>query len=346
MNPNQHGFRAGHSCLSQLLQHQDLITQLLEEGCNVDVVYLDFSKAFDKLDIKITLQKIHDMGITGKLFNWLQAFLSGRKQSVLVDGVKSDRVPVRSGVPQGSVIGPLMFLILLKDIDSETEFTHVASFADDTRIFSGVRNTEDIAHLQSDLEKVFEWARNNNATFNPDKFECVRYGPDETLKQSTSYLSGSGAPIPCVQHVRDLGVTMSQDASFTEHISLTTKSASLKCGWILRTFKTRERLALITLWKALVAPVLDYCSQLWSPSTPGLIQSLETVQSSFFNKIIGLSSLDYWEQLKVLKYPHYRGRESAIHASTCGRSLKGLSQTLVCKAHTASVEAAAASFQQ
>ena len=313
MNPNQHGFRAGRSCLSQLLQHQDKITQLLEEGCNVDVVYLDFSRAFDKLDIDITLQKIHDMGITGKLFRWLQAFLTGRKQFVLVQGEKSEEVSVVSGVPQGSVIGPLMFLILLKYIDAGTRFSHIASFADDTRVLSGVSNTDDVKNLQDDLQKIYDWAHNNNARFNQEKFEALRYGPNDVLKQSTVYLSGEGTPINCSQHVKDLGVTLSHDASFTEHITNTTRSANLKCGWILRTFKTRDRMPLLTLWKSLIAPVLDYCCPLWSPNSPGLIQSLESVQSSFFNKITGMASLDYWEQLKALKmFSLQRRRERYI----------------------------------
>ena len=310
MNPNQHGFRAGRSCLSQLLQHQDKITSLLEEGFNVDVIYLDFSKAFDKLDIDITLQKLLKMGVTNKLFHWLKAFLTNRKQLVLVEGSKSDPVAVRSGVPQGSVIGPLMFLVLLQDIDHETRFSHVASFADDTRILSGIRETEDVENLQKDLTKVFDWALYNNAKFNPDKFECMRYGTNENLKQSTSYTSCNGTPIECSEHVRDLGVTLSSDATFTEHINRTTLSASLKCGWILRTFKTREKLPLLTLWKSLVQPVIDYCSQLWSPSTPGLIQKIEAVQSNFFNKINGMRSLDYWQQLEALgMYSLQRRRE-------------------------------------
>ena len=324
LNPNQHGFRAGHSCLSQLLQHHDKITQLLEEGYNVDVVYLDFSKAFDKLDINITLQKIHNMGITGKLFRWLKAFLSGRKQSVHVEGATSEEVSVLSGVPQGSVIGPLMFLILLNDIDTGTRFSHIASFADDTRILSGVKDTEDVANLQSDLEKVFEWARNNNASFNQEKFESLRYGPNEILKQNTIYLSGESIPINCSQHVRDLGVTLSHDATFTNHIANTTRSANLKCGWILRTFRTRDRTLLLTLWKSLIAPVLDYCCPLWSPNSPGLIQSLESVQSCYFNKIAGMAPLDYWEQLKVLKMSSLQRRRERYICIYVWKVLEGL----------------------
>ena len=117
LNPNQHGFRAGRSCLSQLLQHYDRIVKYMEDGKNIDVVYLDFSKAFDKLDFDITLNKLRSIGITGKLLRWIQNFITGRYQTVCVEGHLSGQKSVISGVPQGSVLGPLLFLILLGDID-------------------------------------------------------------------------------------------------------------------------------------------------------------------------------------------------------------------------------------
>ena len=133
MNPNQHGFRSGRSCLSQLLKHYDEITRQMEMGKDVDVIYLDFSKAFDKLDFIVTLQKLFNLGIVGKIFNWVQAFISGRKQCVYVEGKKSAMQTVISGVPQGSVVGPLLFLVMLRDIDENVFASIVSSFADDTR---------------------------------------------------------------------------------------------------------------------------------------------------------------------------------------------------------------------
>ena len=174
-NAGQHGFRAAHSCLSQLLAHFDLITRHLEDGKAVDVIYLDFAKAFDKLDIGITLKKLEAMGIGGHLGQWLQSFLSNRSQTVVVNGVKSSPKPVLSGVPQGSVIGPLIFLILIGDIDKEVATSFISSFADDTRIGHEISSEEDIKALQLDLQAVYQWATNNNMEFNSEKFELIQY---------------------------------------------------------------------------------------------------------------------------------------------------------------------------
>ena len=313
MNPNQHGFRAGHSCLSQLLHHHDCVTKLLEDGKNVDVIYLDFAKAFDKLDFAITMKKLSSMGITGNIHRWIQSFLTGRQQYVYVDGHKSEIEQVISGVPQGSVIGPLLFLVMLKDIDSDIEFSRVTSFADDTRVMAGIRNATDVALLQADLNTIYQWAENNNAVFNSLKFEQLRYGRNEEIKAATSYTSNDGNIIQnknSENYVRDLGITLSDDATFNNHISKVTQSASLKCAWILRTFKSREEQLLLTLWKSLVLPILDYCSQLWSPNMESQIQRIEKVQVSFIRKINGLHGLDYWQQLAKLNlYSLQRRRE-------------------------------------
>ena len=310
-NPNNHGFREGHSCLSQLLAHYDNILDHLEAGYNVDVVYLDFAKAFDKVDFSIVLNKMINLGITGKVHDWIQAFLTDRKQVVTVEGEHSEPVPVISGVPQGSVLGPLIFLILMVDIDSGiSNGTSLSSFADDTRALKGVKNIFDCTKLQEDLFTVYEWASDNNMEYNSSKFEAVRYGLDEVLKLCTNYVSDRGTIIDQKDHIRDLGITMSSDCSFKNHIENVVENTTKLSAWILRTFRSREPDVMLTLWKTLVLPKFDYCSQLWCPLKTGDIQKLEVVQKSFLRKIKGSWNRNYWECLSKYKlYSLQRRRE-------------------------------------
>ena len=309
-NPSQHGFRFGRSCLSQLINHYDNILNLMEQGLNVDVIYVDFAKAFDKVDFMVTLQKLKGLGITGKVGKWIHSFLTDRYQTVLVNEGRSDPTKVRSGVPQGSVLGPLLFLILIGDIDQKVAHSFLSSFADDTRIGCQVTSVEDTALLQKDLSSVYSWTSENNMQLNGDKFECLRYGQNKDIKETTCYKSNTDVTIEEKEHVRDLGVTMSNDGTFRKHIETTIATAKKQCSWILRTFKTRDSLLLLTLWKSLVLCKLDYCSQLWSPVQKGDIQRIEMVQRCFIRNIPDIRRLSYWEQLKYLKlYSLQRRRE-------------------------------------
>jgi len=310
LNPSQHGFRAGRSCLSQLLAHYDKILSLLEQGYNVDVIYLDFAKAFDKLDFNITLNKLKLLGIDGKIGKWIHSFLTNRTQSVIVNGIKSPAAPVLSGVPQGSVIGPILFLILIGDIDEQIRNSFLSSFADDSRIGKGIKSPEEAAQLQQDLIKVYNWAEANNMSLNATKFELLRYGNDSCLKDQTTYSSNTNQIIEEKSTVKDLGVSMSATADFKEHINKLTDTVRDLSSWILRSFKSRSKVLMLQLWKSLVIPRLDYCSQLWNPHYAYLIQQLEELQKSFIRRIYGFRDKNYWAALQELGlYSLQRRRE-------------------------------------
>lgn len=297
---NQHGFRKGRSCLSKLLEHFDWLLENLAAGKNVDVVFLDFSKAFDKVDHGILLHKLKTLGIKGKLGIWLYHFLTERVQVVTVDGHQSSEASVISGVPQGSVLGPLLFLIHMGDIDEGVRSSVISSFADDTTVSHATTTMQGVTHLQEDLNKVYACAATNNMAFNAAKFEMLRCGPDHTIKMSTLLLTEGGQQISGQPHVKCLGVHLSDNGSFSHHITETVKKAKAMAGWVLRTFVSREPKVMLTLWKALVQPTLDYCSQLWSPYKKGNVQRLETVQRAFTRQIRGLRHLNYWEHLQKL----------------------------------------------
>ena len=178
----QHGFRALRSTLTQLLSFWDSILESLEdEDDGVDVIYTDFSKAFDKVETGVLLHKIRECRVSGKVGCWLASFLDSdfRQQAVVVDGTVSSLCPVISGVPQGTVLGPVLFLIHIRDIASGLSArTSATSFADDTRVKRGIKSDHDCTALQADLQTVYTWAERVNMHFNSDKFECLRFWPD------------------------------------------------------------------------------------------------------------------------------------------------------------------------
>ena len=217
---------------------------------------------------------------------------------------------MNSAVPQGLVFGPLLFLVLIGDIDRKVAQAYVSSFADDACVSLGVTSEEATTCLQNDLEAIYSWADDNNMEFNSTKFECMRYERITELRESTHYTSKNGSPNTEVDHINDLGVTMGRDGTFSRHIIMTTEMAKQMCGWILRTVLTRETVPMITLWKSLIRTNLEYCCQLWSPSTKNDTQMLEQVQRNFIRKITGMEQLSYSEQLHVLSmYSLERRRE-------------------------------------
>ena len=193
-------------------------------------ILLDFSKAFDKCDHGILLHKIKKLRIKGKLGRWLKNFLEGRRQVVLVDRVKSKWSEIVSGIPQGSVLGPILFLIYISDIGEDLTAKTLV-YVDDTKVKQKVNTEEDVEKLQKELEKLDKWAKSNNMNFNGKKLQVVRYGPNEELKNSTEYFSGSyDEIIERFDMVRDLGVQLSDDASFNAQIEKVVKKARQKCG--------------------------------------------------------------------------------------------------------------------
>ena len=206
LNDSQHGFRRGRSCISQLIAHFENIIDQLEKGYNVDVVYLDFCKAFDKLVFNTLLSKLKQIGISGKLARWLHSFLTGRQQYVTVNGFRSFLFDVLSGVPQGSVLGPLLFIIFINDIDKEVVSSFLSSFADDTRISKGIKHQTDMRYLQEDLNKVYSWAEQNNMVLNTSKFERLQYGKNEGVLQN-DILTSSGEILLPQENVKDLECT-------------------------------------------------------------------------------------------------------------------------------------------
>ena len=299
MNPHQHGFRHARSTLSQLLEHYENLVNQLEDG-NVDVVNLDMAKAFDKADHGAILHELREVGIGGSLACWIDSFLSGRTQRVKVSGCLSSSVTVTSGVPQGSVLGPLLFIILMRSIDKNVHNSMCLTFADDTKLISKITSTNDAINLQADLDSIYQWTRTTNMDLNSEKFQLLRYGKNAEIKEETSYKSSSGAPIVECNVAKDLGIIMDNTGEFKIHCELVIRQANFACGQIMRTFKTRAASPMLHLYRSLVLSKLDYCSPLWSPMDAMHRNRLESDQRSFTRKIENMSELNYWQRLNRL----------------------------------------------
>ena len=307
---SQHGFRSNRSTVSQLLEHYDDIISALEEGSNIDIIMLDFSKAFDKINISILLKKLKFLGIGGNIAKWTANFLIKRKQKVIVNKQSSKWSEVKSGVPQGSILAALFFLIYISDIGDEIEHSSIASYADDSKVKRNIKVRSDAEKLQSDLTKVYKWTDKNLMQFNITKFEILRIGKQETLKAETFYKTPDDTLIKENDVVKDLGVLFNKHGNFDDHLKVKIAKCNKMCGYILRTFVTREPGPLMTLFKSLVIPIMDYCSIIWNPSKRKDIQAIEKIQRNFTKRINGLQDLSYYERLKKLNiYSMERRRE-------------------------------------
>ena len=172
---SQHGFSSGKSCLTNLLIYLEQVTSEIDKGIPVDTLYLDFAKAFDKVPHHRLIEKIAANGIGGKISKWIQSWLTDRKQRVIVNNVTSDWIPVISGVPQGSVLGPCLFVIYINDIDDAVS-SKILKFADDTKITASISSVEERNILQTDLTRLMEWSEAWQMKFNVNKCKVMHYG--------------------------------------------------------------------------------------------------------------------------------------------------------------------------
>ena len=314
ISKHQHGFREFRSTLTQLLQHIDSILEILESSGNADILYLDMAKAFDKVSHKILLSKLTNMKVTGKVHAWITEFLTKRSQEVNIEGHKSSPADVISGVPQGTVLGPVLFIIYMNNITYYVTSTIIYMFADDSKLIAKIQNVEDRQKLIIDIQSLLSWTEINAMKFNEDKFQLQQIGSNEQLKQP--YNLGN-ITVTGTEHVRDLGIYISEDLSFKHHITEMIDNATNFSSWLLRTFRSREPEVMLLLLKTYIIPRLEYLSPIWTPHKTGEIEDIESVQRSFTAKIEGLEDYNYHQRLQKLNlYSLQRRRERyvLIHA--------------------------------
>ena len=297
---SQHGFRPNRCTVSQLLEQYDKILEALAGRHNLDLIMLDYAKAFDKINHSILLFKLKNLGIGGQIGRWIGNFLLNRKQKVSIDGHSSTSSEVISGVPQGTILGPVLFLIYIADIGNNLTSSTMSSYADDSKIHNIVKEIQDALNLQIDVNRLYEWTEINLMEFNCAKFEVLKIGDNVDLKNH-KYKTPDGEDIPDTVLAKDLGVYFNNKGDFYDNSKIKKSKGKQISGYILRTFLTRSPEPMMLLFKSLVMPIIDYCSIVWSPHKFKEISMLESVQRFFTSKLDGMRDLDYYQRLKLLK---------------------------------------------
>ena len=275
MCDEQHGFRHKRSCETQLILTIHDLAKNLDSGLQSDVILLDFSKAFDKVDHKLLLHKLDHYGIRGSLLSWLGDFLTNRKQQVVIAGQQSLSDDVTSGVPQSSVLGPLLFLCFINDLPERIK-CKVKLYADDVLLYTPINNIDDCHRLQNDLTTLEQWASKWNMVFNPTKCEFLRVS-NKTNQISMQYFI-QGQIIQEVSSVKYLGITIDQHLTWNTHVKqVTNKANKIKC-FLQRNLKYCPTTIKVNCYKSLVRPVIEYAATVWAPYTQNNINAIEAVQ--------------------------------------------------------------------
>ena len=295
LNNNQHGFRSNRSCLTNLLDFFENVYATVDTKTPYDIIYLDFQKAFDKVPHNRLVSKLQSHGIGDHLCAWIKDWLSDRQQRVVLNGEKSEWLNVTSGVPQGSVLGPTLFLIYINDIDINMSST-ISKFADDTKIGSSVLRVEDCEKVQADLDRLSDWSEKWLMPFNIEKCKVMHIGnrnPNFKYKMRNHELIS-------IDQEKDLGVIINQNLKMTDQCTAASKKANRMLGLISRNFGLKSPEVTRKLYTAFVRPHLEYAVQFWSPNYIKDQNLLERVQRRATKKIPALRNLSYEDRLKRL----------------------------------------------
>ena len=315
-NNSQFGFRSKRSCILQLLDVFDDWVRAYDEGYQIDTIYLDFKKAFDSVPHQRLLKKLKGYGFGGSLLKWIENFLSDRRQRVVLNGEESEWKSVTSGIPQGSVLGPVLFIIYINDMpDKVTSMCKL--FADDSKLYLTIKSRHDQEIIQSDLFKLCDWSKDWLLAFNIAKCKAVHYGYTQfdfnyQMKDSTV----EAKDLPYDTEEKDLGIKFHSSLKFDSHISTVVNKANQIIGLIKRSFYFMDKSLFLKLYKTLVRPHLDYGNSIWYPISKKNIQSIENVQRRATRIVPELKNLTYEERLFELNLPtleYRRKRGDLIH---------------------------------
>ena len=312
ISEHQFGFRSGRSTTDQLVLCYNDITQEVDNGKTLDLIFFDYSKAFDKVCHTILLQKLTDIGVSTQLVRWISDFITSRRMQTRVHGATSDWHRVTSGVPQGSVLGPVLFLIYVNHVVNRLSCRYKI-FADDIKLYLSWASDAPSAgtdHLQEDIDLLVRTSASWGLIMNAKKCVCLRFGP-RTLRDCSTGNSPYKIGNVCIKYSRthsDLGITIDRNLKLHDHIRTTANKCNGITTNILSSTVCREPNFLLAIYKTYIRHKLEYGSQVWSLGYLGDLRSLERVQRRWTRAMRGLEVLPYPERLRILGLFSVQGR--------------------------------------
>ena len=296
---HQHGFIQHRSCLTNLLETLESWTEALDEGYGVDVLFLDYRKAFDSVPHRKLIEKLKQLGIQGSLLGWIEQFLKARTMRVGVRGAYSNWIQVLSGVPQGSVLGPLLFLLFVNDLPNWI-VSSLKMFADDTKMWRSLKTEKDRVSLQQDLDNILNWSNRWLLKFNPSKCKVMHIGKGEKADYYMTDDEGNKVKVEEVTEEKDLGVYISNDMKPTIQCRKAADKAKSVLAMVKRNFKNLDIDDFLIIYKTYIRPHLEYCVQAWSPHLIKDVQCLEKVQRAATKIVPSIKNLKYEDRLQKL----------------------------------------------
>ena len=298
----QYGFTRGRSTVTQLLTTINDWMKEIDIGNPVDAIYLDLRKAFDTVPHQRLVNKLDGYGVKGNILAWVHDFLSNRTQHVKINNSSSDSVPVTSGVPQGSVLGPILFIYYINDMPDLVNCS-MKIFADDTKVYSQVPTPELRDKLQQCIDKMMEWTDTWLLRFNTSKCKVLHIGKNNPQYDYYMTDGNSRNKLDSTVAEKDLGVIIDPNLDFDNHISATVKKANRLSGMLMRNITYKHKDIILPLYKSLIRSVLEYGNPVWNPHLRKHINLIEGVQRRITKCIIGTKNMSYEERLAFLKLP-------------------------------------------
>lgn len=306
ISSEQHGFMHGRSCLTNLLEALESWTTALDEGWGIDIIYLDYRKAFDSVPPKRLIKRLQACGLSGNLLKWIESFVTGRKMRVTIRGFFSEWIQVLSGVPQGSVLGPLLFLLFVNELPNWI-VTNMKMFADDTKLWTTVTSISDSQQLQQDLESLSEWSKRWLLKFNSSKCKVMHVGHDFNTRYYMQDETGL-VELQAVTEEKDLGVQFTSDLKPGKQCITAAAKARRILGMVRRNFRDLDKEEFLIIYKTYIRPHLEYCIQAWAPHLAKDIETLERVQRAATKLVPSLRKCSYEERLRRLGITTLRTR--------------------------------------